>query len=220
MKPYWEALTPKTRDAFQLCAELPFIQDFYLAGGTGLALHLGHRYSVDLDFFSNRAKSVDAKMRSALKKKFRDVPLQLIHDKDATFVGAWRGVGLSFFELVAHPLVEKPLAIDGIELATIRDIGALKLGALFNRASRKDLVDLYFILHHVSLEDLFRVASKKYPLVPSFPYLALDGLGYFADAEMFPMPEMIDQTSWKQMKEFLTLQAADGKHQNFARFWE
>jgi len=49
--PHWEALTPETLQAFHIAAGLPFISQFYLAGGTGLALHLGHRFSLDLDFF-------------------------------------------------------------------------------------------------------------------------------------------------------------------------
>lgn len=47
LTPHWEAPTPKTRAAFHVAAGLPFIQRYYLAGGTGLALHLGHRISVD-----------------------------------------------------------------------------------------------------------------------------------------------------------------------------
>ena len=52
LSPHWEALTPATRQAFQVAGTLPFIHRYYLAGGTGLALQLGHRFSVDLDFFS------------------------------------------------------------------------------------------------------------------------------------------------------------------------
>jgi hypothetical protein len=52
-QPYWEALTPHTRLAFHHLAWQPFIRQFYLAGGTGLALHLGHRFSIDLVFFPN-----------------------------------------------------------------------------------------------------------------------------------------------------------------------
>src|SRR5574341_1048654 len=56
--PHWEALTPETQQAFHKIAGLEFIDSFYLAGGTGLALHLGHRFSVDLDFFSSDAEAV------------------------------------------------------------------------------------------------------------------------------------------------------------------
>lgn len=220
MKPHWEALTLKTRAAFHACAQLPFIQNFYLAGGTGLALHLGHRFSVDLDFFTDQTNSVDAKLRTQLKKKFRDPSLELTHDQDATFVAKWQGVGISFFELYAQPLVERTIDVEGIALASLGDIGALKLSAAFSRATRKDLVDLYYILQHVSLEELFRVASRKFPLVPSFSVTALLALAYFDDADKLPMPQMIDRTPWTEMKKFLKKQAADGGRKNFERFWD
>lgn len=220
MKPHWEALTPKTREAFHTCAQLPFIQNFYLAGGTGLALHLGHRFSVDLDFFTDVTDSVDAKMRTQLKKKFRDPSLELTHDKDATFVAKWQGVGISFFELYEQPLVERTIDVEGIALARLGDIGALKLSAAYSRATRKDLVDLYYILQHVSLEELFRVAARKFPRVRSFPVTALLALSYFDDADKLPMPRMIDKTPWPQMKKFLTKQATDDGRRNFERFWD
>lgn len=219
MKPHWEALTPDTRTTFQACAELPFIRDFYLAGGTALALHLGHRFSVDLDFFSEREGTVDRKMRSALKRKFRGQSLELTDDQDATFVAKLRGVGLSFFELDAHPLIEATLDVEGVRIASIREIGAMKLAAVFGRASRKDFVDLYFILQNETLENLFRVAAKKYPLVPSFPYLALRGMAFFDDAEKLDMPQMIDKTPWSKMKKFLEQRAMQVGRQKLAKYW-
>lgn len=51
-QPRWESITPTMRDLVELIAQQPFSQRFYLAGGTALALQLGHRRSVDLDFFS------------------------------------------------------------------------------------------------------------------------------------------------------------------------
>lgn len=220
MKPHWEALTPKTRDAFHACAQLPFIQTFYLAGGTGLALHLGHRFSVDLDFFTDATNSVNAKMRRMLKQKFREPSLELVHDQDATFVAKWQAVGISFFELYEQPLVERTTDVTGIALASLGDIGALKLSAIFSRATRKDLVDLYFILQIVSLEKLFRIAAKKFPLVPSFPVTSLLALAYFDDADKLTMPQMIDQTPWEQMKKFLRKESMDAGRKHFERFWD
>jgi predicted nucleotidyltransferase component of viral defense system len=220
MNPHWEALTPETRLTFDVCAQLPFIRDFYLAGGTGLALHLGHRFSVDLDFFSERTGTVDREMRTLLKRRFEKPKLRITHDRDATFVAEWRNVGLSFFELDVHPLVERPRQVIGIRLAGVRDIGAMKLSAVFNRASRKDLVDLYFILQNESLDDLFRVAAKKYPNVPSFPHLALRGLAFFDDAEQLPMPEMIDKTPWRTMKKFLEQQALEAGRKKLGKYWD
>ena len=220
MKPHWEALTPDTRLTFDMCAQLPFIRDFYLAGGTGLALHYGHRFSVDLNFFGERAGVVNREMRTLLKRRFENPKLRLTHDKDATLVAGWRNVGISFFELDSHPLVERPRQINGVRLAGVRDIGAMKLAAVFNRASRKDLVDLYFILQYVSLDELFRVAARKYPLVPSFPVMALRGLAFFDDAEKLAMPEMIDKTPWSKMKNFLKAQALDAGRIKLSKYWD
>jgi hypothetical protein len=220
MRPHWEALTPETRAMFDECAKLPFIQDFYLAGGTGLALHLGHRFSVDLDFFSEHPHTVSSKMRGLLKRTFRDPFLEVSQDSDMTFTAKWWNVGVSFFELDAHPLVDPAIDISGIRLASMREIGAMKLAAVFSRASRKDLVDLYFILRQESLGDLLRVAGKKYPNVPSFPHLALRGLAFFDDAEKMPMPEMIDKTPWRKMKKFLEKQALEMGRMKLDKYWK
>jgi hypothetical protein len=83
-KPHWEALTPATQDAFHLINELELIKDFYLAGGTGLALHFGHRFSVDLDFFSDDADAVGPDQRAALRTILNDPSLEITYDKDST----------------------------------------------------------------------------------------------------------------------------------------
>ena len=104
--PHWDALTPETQQAFHKAAQLPFIDQFYLAGGTGLALHLGHRFSVDLDFFSPDSDAVGADARAVLRAVLDDPTLSITHDKDATFVATWRGVGISFFRLNLYLLTE------------------------------------------------------------------------------------------------------------------
>jgi predicted nucleotidyltransferase component of viral defense system len=72
LTPHWQALTPETKLAFQIAASLPFIRRYYLAGGTGLALHLGHRFSVDLDFFTSAPDAVGPDERSVLRTAFDD----------------------------------------------------------------------------------------------------------------------------------------------------
>jgi hypothetical protein len=118
-QPHWEALTPQTQDAFRLTAHLPLVDDFYLAGGTGLALHLGHRFSVDLNFFSPDTGAVGPAARDALRQTFDDSSLAITHDTDGTFVATWRGVGLSFFRLPLYPLVEPTVDVEGIHLVSL-----------------------------------------------------------------------------------------------------
>jgi hypothetical protein len=219
-KPRWEALTPATQDAFQLVNDLEFIKEFYLAGGTGLALHFGHRFSVDLDFFSDETVAVGPDQRNALRHALNDPSLEIINDKDTAFVAAWRGVGISFFRLKLYPLVQPTFRVKNVNLAGLEEIGAMKLAAIINRGTRKDMVDLYFILQQVSLDSLFQVASVKYAKVRSFPVSATRALSYFDDAEALPMPQMIDKTPWSKMKKFLESKAVEAGRKKLKDLWE
>jgi hypothetical protein len=218
--PHWEALTPETQKAFERVAQVPFIPEYYLAGGTGLGLHLGHRFSLDLDLFSPNPDAVGPDERASLRATFDDPSLEITYDKDSSFVATWRGVGVSFFRLNLYPLVQPSLLVNGVPLATLEEIGAMKLAATISRGSRKDLVDLYFILQQTSLEALFQVASKKYAHVRTFPASAIRGLAYFDDAEAQPMPLMIDKTPWNKMKRFLERQAMEAGRKRLEGFWE
>jgi hypothetical protein len=217
--PHWEALTPETLEAFHKAAALPFIREFYLAGGTGLALHLGHRFSVDLDFFSPDKDAVGPDVRDALREAFQDATLSILHDSDGTFVATWRGVGVSFFRLHLYPLVQEPVLVEGVPVATVEEIGAMKLAAIIDRGTRKDLVDLYYILRQVPIERLFEVAAKKYPHVRTFAISATRALAYFEDAEALPMPMMIDRTPWSTMKQFLERQAIEAGCRRLEDLW-
>jgi predicted nucleotidyltransferase component of viral defense system len=219
-RPHWEALTAETQNAFHLVSRLPFVQRFYLAGGTGLALHLGHRFSVDLDLFSPDSDAVGPVERAVLRNSLDEPSLAITYDTDTTFVANWRGVGLSFFRLSLYPLVQPPLLLDGVPIASLAEIGAMKLAAIIDRGTRKDLVDLYYILQHVSLDDLFQVASIKYARVRTFAISATRALAYFDDAEALPMPQMLDRTSWTKMKRFLERQAIEAGNKRLHDLWE
>lgn len=218
--PHWEALTPETQEAFRQAARLPFITSFYLAGGTGLALHLGHRFSVDVDFFSPDEAAVGPDQRDALRILLNDPSLTITYDKDGTFVASWQGVGISFFRLPLYPLVQQPLLLEGVPLATVPEIGAMKLAAIIDRGARKDMVDLYYLLQVVSLETVFEVAAVKYARVRSFPVSAIRALAYFADAEAQPMPHVLDRTPWTKMRKFLEHQAMEAGRKHLADLWK
>ena len=217
--PHWEALTPETHQAFHKAASLPFIGQFYLAGGTGLALHLGHRFSVDLDFFAPGPDAVGPDVRAVLREALDHPTLSITYDKDTTFVATWRGVGISFFDIHPYPLVQQPILVEGVPVATLQEIGAMKLAAIIGRGTRKDLVDLYYILRWVPIERLFEVAAVKYANVRTFAISATRGLAYFEDAEELPMPLMIDRTPWATMKRFLEDQAMEAGRKRLHDLW-
>ncbi len=218
-QPHWEALTPLTLEAFHLLSQWEEVQRFYLAGGTGLALHLGHRFSVDLDFFSDEKDAVNPAQRAALRSLLNDPTLAITYDEDGSFVVNWRGVGISFLNLESYPLVRPTLLLNGVRLASLIEIGAMKLAAIINRGTRKDMVDLYYILQRVRLETLFEAAAIKYAKIRSFPVMALRAMSYFEDAEALPMPLMIDRTDWSKMKKFLEAKALEAGRKQLSDLW-
>ena len=128
-------------------------------------------------------------------------------------------MGISFFRLHLYPLVQQPVLAEGVPVATVEEIGAMKLASIIGRGTRKDLVDLYYILQQVPIERLFEVAAVKYARVRSFAISATLALAYFEDAETLPMPPMIDRTSWPTMKRFLERQAIEAGRKHLEDLW-
>lgn len=149
-------------------------------------------FVLKIDFFSDSPESVGEEQRKEMLNIFKEDPsLKITLDKEGTFVANWRNVGISFFRLDQHPLVKTPHLIENIRVAVIEEIGAMKLAAILARGTRKDYVDLYFILQQTSLTHLFEVAAIKYPYNAAFPTFAVRALSYFDDAETETMPRMI-----------------------------
>lgn len=223
MQIHWEALTAESKALFQLVNTLPFISDFYLGGGTGLALQIGPRLSADLDFFSDSPEAMGIEQRKLIFDVLKsEQSLEITWDKDSTFVANWKTVGISFFRLDRHPQVRPPSWIENIRIAAIEEIGAMKLAAILSRGTRKDYVDLYFILQQKSLSDLFEVAAVKYPYHTAFPAFAVRALSYFDDAEADPLPRMIQQVTWEAVKTFLNEQAIEAGRKNLEleKLWD
>lgn len=96
---------------------------------------------------------------------------------------------------------------DGVRLAGIQDIGAMKVNAITNRGTRKDFVDLAFLLRSHGLSDIFSWYQRKYP--DANPALALRSLSYFVDAEMQPLPRILEPFDWEDAKEQIRASVRD-----------
>jgi len=185
---------------------LPFLKnfknDFYLAGGTGLAMQIGHRDSIDFDFFTPRDFDTK-KLFSSLKEVFTGYKIVKIQEEKNTLtVLIDQEIKLSFFTY-KYPLLKKTINEDNLHIASIEDIGCMKLSAITGRASNKDYVDIYFILQTIGLKTLLKHAAKKFPDLDG--NLILKSLVYFNDIEK----ERIiyknhNQVSFKRIAEFLT----------------
>lgn len=158
--------------------------DFYLAGGTGLALQIGHRDSVDFDFLNTKSFLTDElfkKMSSVFSGK---VIKNIQEEKDTLSVLIDNKVKLSFFThkyLLIEPLIEN----EYINLCSLLDIGCMKLSALVSRSMQKDYVDLYFISQKIGLNTLLNSIERKYPMLDL--NLVLKSLVYFDDLTEEPI---------------------------------
>ncbi len=161
-----------------------FKSDFYLAGGTGLALQLGHRDSVDFDFFSSR--DIDTvRLFAAIKEIFKGHKiLKVQEEKNTLTVFIDDNIKLSFFTY-KYKLLKKPIGEPNLRIASVIDIAVMKLSAIVSRATSKDYIDLYFILKELPLKDILAATGKKMPELDI--NLVLKSLVYFKDIAREPI---------------------------------
>jgi len=155
-----------------------FKEAFYLAGGTALALQIGHRDSNDFDFFSSQNINTIS-LFGKIKEVFSGHKLLKIQEEENTLsVVINRDIKLSFFSCF-YKMVEPLIEDDNIRLASIIDIGCMKLSAIVSRATNKDYVDIYYVLQQMSLEKLLNFTQEKMPELDR--NLIIKSLVYFDD---------------------------------------
>lgn len=153
-----EVLGEKEKELFQ---KLPAFRDFYLAGGTALALQIGHRISVDFDLFSER--EIPLSLFDDVRKVFTGHALAAsVNNRDELTVFV-DGTKITFLRY-PFPVLDTLTAYEDLKLLSVKEIAATKAYTIGRRGSFKDYVDLYYVLAegHVSLRDIVNSAEKKY----------------------------------------------------------
>lgn len=178
------------------------LQDFNLAGGTALALQLGHRVSVDIDLFSQKGFDVTA-MQKHLEQRYRADIRRTINNSMA---GKIDGIAI---DLMAHqyPSVRPPIITEGIRMASFEDIAAMKLNVITRDPDRlKDFIDIHYMLEHKSLKELTDAYEAKYPNVT--PVMAHLSLLYHKEIDFTVPINLISQDSFDFKKVAERLQEA------------
>lgn len=204
--PHWEAVTPEMRGILALLGQLPVVRPFYLAGGTALALRLGHRASQDLDLFAN-IETLDGHLRRSIVENLRQShAVNFLQDSVLGLVLQVDEQPVSFFSY-GYPLLTHPDLVNEVQIASLLDIGLMKLDAIAGRGMRKDFYDLYFIASHISLDELFTHSSSKYPHSHGFGMRVLTTLVDFDIADRHDDPIMLQPVEWSQVKGFFLAEA-------------
>ena len=164
--------------------KLTFLRSrFYLAGGTALALQIGHRSSIDFDFFNQTAFD-NMRLFIELEETFDENKIEKIQDlKDTLSIIIDNSIKLSFFR-IPYPVITPLIQSQYIRLLPVLEIGTMKLIAL-TRAAYRDYVDLYFILQQCSLYEIFTLARRKYKNFDEGIYLKC--LLYYDDIAISPI---------------------------------
>lgn len=178
-----------------------FKHDFYLAGGTALALQIGHRTSVDFDFFSQIPFDLN-NLRIQAEQNFQKFNLQIITQEKQTLEVLANGIKISFF-YYPYPLLNEAINIEHLRMADQLDIGLMKLSAITQRSVLKDFVDLYLICQNIPLTELLAALPKKMPALNLNP--VLKSLVYFDELEIEPLFFLNSYAvSLMQIKNFFT----------------
>lgn len=203
---HWETISPAMHRVLQGFGQTAISREFYLAGGTALALQLGHRLSVDLDFFSasQDIPSITEPLRAALKP----FSPQLADSAWGNLVFLAEDIRVGFYGY-GYELVASLTEVEGIKLASVTDIALMKLDALLARASRKDFHDLYEICQNTSLRTLLDLAPRKYPSMRDFEAQVVRHMVYFERAERETPIKLLKPADWGTVKAWFRQQAIE-----------
>lgn len=198
---FFDVLPKATVSAFKKCAEINFLSrdDWYLAGGTALALQAGHRRSVDLDFFSKQKTFDEKKIEELMSTEGKWITTSL---SAGTVYGEFLGAKMS---LIAYPFFKPalPLRTYGtISMVAPQDIGIMKLIAIAQRGRKRDFFDLYWLCKNgYALDDLISKVHAQYSVNQNLLHI-IKSMVYFNDAESDPEPVIYFDASWEKVKDF------------------
>ena len=189
-----QTASPELLELLKKLMDDDFFKKFILVGGTSLALQIGHRNSIDIDLFGEQ--NIIQEIFLDKLNEFGNV--EISQTSINIFICKISDIKVDFVNY-KYPLLQDYTEIDGIRLASKQDISAMKLNAILGRGSRKDFIDLYFLLQDFSLKEMIRFFNKKY--TDGSVFLLYKSLTYFTEADAQPQPKMFKDFDWEICKQ-------------------
>ncbi len=176
---------------------------WYLAGGTALALQVGHRQSVDLDFFLPQKTFVP----NAVTNHFSGKSWEADIVQDGTVYGTVHRAKVSF---IAYPFfipALPKLKYGSVEILDKDDIAVMKVIAISQRGRKRDFIDLYWYVNNIaSLISVIEKLPNQYPEVAHNFHHIIKSLTYFDDADKDPVPMLLFDVTWDKVKSYFRTQ--------------
>ena len=195
---FTKTLFGNTGKALALLGNSHLLDQAYLAGGTACALQLGHRISVDLDFFTPN-EFVPKELATSLKKVGE---FKIDQQSHGTLLGNFEGVKFSIF-FYKYPILFPYKFLFEIKILDLKEIAAMKIDAISTRGIKRDFIDLYCICQQgMSLKRVLSCYQRKYGTLSSNIVHIQKSLVYFIDAQASEMPKMLKKVHWEQVKRY------------------
>ena len=188
-----QTIQPKLLELLKKIMASSVFEAFNLVGGTSLALQIGHRFSVDIDMFGN--SQIDEIEFIQELSNFGSVVI--LKKSKNIIIFSVDGIKVDFVNY-KYPLLDKLTIIDGIRMVSVKDISAMKLNAIAGRGSKKDFIDLYFLLQMHTLSEMLSFYTNKY--IDGSEFMVLKSLTFFDDADNEEMPIMFEDINWDEIK--------------------
>ena len=189
-----QTVLPDTLELLKVLMQQPLLKDMRLVGGTSLALQYGHRRSVDLDFFGMTTEDVD-ELTDMMRECSKDLVKGSCSKRIKTYFLNGVKVDVVNYD---YKWIDDVIEEEGLRLASPKDIAAMKVNAVMGRGTKKDFIDVYFLLQHYSFDELIKFYLQKY--TDGSEYRALLSMSYFADADPQPLPYMFQNIDWETIK--------------------
>lgn len=199
---YWEVIDKNRYNILKKVIEKISLENYYLAGGTALALQTGIRESFDFDFFVQ----IEFDENLLIQELEEIGNLEVTVCRKGTVHAILNGVQLTFLYFKNNLVADKIEVEDvkGLYLASIKDIAIMKLIAISQRGTKKDFFDLYYICNNfnITITDILKMLKEKYDENKVNYAHIIQSLAYFEDAEDENLPKVFIDYNWEKIKEY------------------
>ena len=155
----YKTVEPHTLELLKKLTKEPFFAETRLVGGTALALQYGHRMSIDLDFFGNIEDD-----NIAIREILNNIgTISVFKETTNIKIYSINGIKVDFVNYSRYAWIDSAIEEDGLRLASPKDIAAMKINAIEGRGTKKDFIDMYFLLQHYTFEEILAFYANKYP---------------------------------------------------------
>lgn len=202
---HFESVSTLLKESLYVLMQEPLFSPFRLVGGTNLSLRYGHRLSVDIDLFTDTEYgSLDFRVfESFLKKHFTHYnclsATSIVGAGKSYYIGKSANDAIKIDLMYADPFLEQAEIIDGIRMAGIKDIIAMKMNVVSRGGRKKDFWDLHLLLQEYPLREMLNLHAQRHPWEHNEKEL-LEKFTDFTEAENYPDPICLLQKDWDEIK--------------------